>query len=278
VSAFFTVSGRPGASPVVVSVPHAGRDYMPEIVAALSIPLDAARALEDRFVDVLVDGLADRHAVVVAHAPRLMIDLNRAETDFLPRTVAGAMPSAARPSHRARGGLGLIPERLQGSGAIWKRPTERAVLASRIVEVHRPYHAVLRTLLDAAVTEHGAAVLLDLHSMPPLALPHRADVVMGDLHGRAAASDVVTTAMASLATAHLRAVLNAPYAGGHILERHGQPARGIHAIQIEIDRRLYLDAALDCPGPGLDAMRRVVARVADTLADSLRRPFSLAAE
>jgi len=261
-------------SPVIVSVPHAGRDYPPEIDKLLAVPLDAARALEDRFCDLLVEGLADDdHSVIAARAPRLLVDLNRAETDMVIANAAGG-----RPTWRARGGLGVIPDRLHGVGRLWKAPVDAATLADRVATVHRPYHAAIDRLLRRGVARHGFAVLIDLHSMPPLALPHRGDVVIGTLRGRSTTPTVAAAAIADLEAHRLRVAVDAPYAGGYILERHGRPSAAVHALQVEIDRRLYLDAELTNPGPGIDAMRRIVRSLADALARPRAADLPIAAE
>ena len=260
--------------PVVISVPHAGRDYPSDIGELLAVELWQARALEDRLADLLIEGFeSDGHSAVVARTPRLMIDLNRAETDLVLHQSPGT-----RPTWRARGGLGVIPDRLHGVGNLWFTAPDAAVLAVRLATVHRPYHAAVERLLARAAAKHGYAILIDLHSMPPLVAPHRGDVVIGDLHGRSSDGCLVTAASTCLAQNRLRVTYNKPYAGGYILERHGRPASGVHALQLEIDRRLYLDATLSKPGTGLEAMRRVVHDLAGSLANVGPRALPIAAE
>ncbi|RZM32049.1 MAG: N-formylglutamate amidohydrolase, partial [Sphingomonas sp.] len=142
---------------------------------------------------------------------------------------------------------------------------------------HRPYHARIAELLVRARDRHGAAVLLDLHSMPSLGAG-RAQVVIGDRYGASAGAAMVARVEATVAAAGLRVARNAPYAGGHVVERHGDPRGGIHAIQLELDRALYLDAALDRPGEGLAATAMLVRRIAASLAAEIGWPLSQAAE
>lgn len=263
----FDLHGVPGASPVCISVPHAGRDYPHEIAAALAMPLSRARGLEDRHADVIVrTAVARGYPAIVARTPRLLIDINRAETDFEPGSIHGGTLSGARPSHRARGGLGLIPDRLPGAGALWRHRPDLAVLTERIAAVHRPYHAKVAEMLQTARQRHGHAILIDLHSMPPLGGSMAAEIVIGDRHGVSAAPHVVDAAQAILEDQGLRVIRNVPYAGGYVLERHGRPRTGTHAIQIEVDRQLYLDSRLDLPGAGAARIAQAIANLADALA------------
>lgn len=274
----FLTAGPVGATPVVLSVPHSGRAYAPEVIAALAVPHAAAATLEDRWSDLLVTAAAQAgHAIVIAQTPRLVIDLNRAETDFLPDSLRDATAMVSRPTHRARGGLGLIPMRLPDGRALWRELPTRAALAQRLAAVHRPWHAAVAERLRAAVAAHGFAVLLDIHSMPPLTPPHTGDVVLGTLNGRSAAPEIVAAVEGALRAARLHVVRDRPYAGAHVLERHGAPSRGIHALQIEFDRRLYLDRSLAEPGAGLPDMQRLVATLAATLS-RVHDPLPAAAE
>lgn len=264
---------------VVLSVPHAGRDYPADIGDRLEVTLVRARPLEDRYADLLVaDAIIGGFTTFVARTPRLIIDLNRGETDFTTASVAGTHRPAPRPSHRARGGLGLVPDRL-GTTRLWRAPIDAAELTQRIMQVHRPWHIAIETALARAVWSHGRAVLLDLHSMPPLVGDFAADVVIGDRHSASAAPGMAQLAAEIFTAAGLRVAFNAPYAGAYILDRHGRPDRGVSALQIEIDRRLYLDAALDRPGPGLGRLQEIVADLA-TRIDAFTRQSNwlLAAE
>ncbi|MET0373681.1 MAG: N-formylglutamate amidohydrolase [Rhizorhabdus sp.] len=237
-------------SPVVVSVPHAGRDYPQALLGALRLPAAALIVLEDRYVDLLADAARTDEAMLVQRRARAWIDLNRAESDRDPRVEEGLRAQAQpAPSVKVRSGLGLVPRRAGAAGDLWRRRFSAAEVAARIAQDHRPYHAALAAALAAARTRFGIAVLLDVHSMPPLG--DHAQIVLGDRFGQAAAVRFVARLEAEATRAGFRTARNTPYAGGHILERHGAPARGVHAIQIEIDRALYLDHALDRPGPGM---------------------------
>lgn len=265
-------------SPVVLSVPHAGRDYPPALVAALRVPLAALRPLEDRHADALALAARRDETLFVATRPRAWIDLNRAEHERDPRLDDGAWAHGAPVSAKIRSGLGLVPRRVASAGDIWARRLGADEVQRRIHEDHRPWHAAITASLAAARARFGIAVLLDIHSMPPLGSPETAPrLVPGDRFGKSAAARFLGR-IDGVARAHgVRTAANAPYSGGHMLERHGEPRRGVHAIQLEFDRSLYLDSALDQPGPGLDGAVRLLRDLIDAVADEAL-PGAIAAE
>lgn len=266
-------------SPVVLSVPHAGRDYPLALRAALRVPLAALLPLEDRHVDALALAARAGETMLVQRRARAWIDLNRGEHERDARIDDGA-DARAQPlqSARLRSGLGLVPRRVAGAGEIWRRRLEADEVMARITRDHRPYHAALGAALARARARFGVAVLLDIHSMPPLGTDG-AGIVLGDRFGRAAAARFVDRLEGEARAAGIGVAINAPYAGGHILDAHAAPAAGIHGVQIEFDRRLYLDARFDRPGPGLAATARLLRAMIDALADeALARPAGLAAE
>ena len=276
---FMRVGPGTAASPVVLSVPHAGRAYSRTLLDASRLPRETLETLEDRLVDRLVwRAVAEGASALVALAPRAEIDLNRDE-----REVDAAMVSPPPPargllaSPRTRGGLGLVPARIGGSGAIWLRRMSGAELARRIETIHRPYHETLATMLEEARRRFGVAILLDCHSMPPRI--GAKGVVFGDRHGASIAPDYLDAAIKAAEAEGYATARNAPYAGGYITARHGRPARGIHAVQLEIDRSLYLDDAMHSPGAGFEAAARMIAAVATALAArALEPPQAIAAE
>jgi N-formylglutamate amidohydrolase len=271
----YTVFRRePSPIPVLIAVPHAGRSYPPALLAQMRDPVGAGLKLEDRYVDLLASAVARETgaALLVAHAPRAMIDLNRApeemDWDMLADGDGAEARESLRTARRARGGLGLVPRRLPGLGEIWKRRIARAELDARLAGVHAPYHAALAGELRALKARWGAALLIDLHSMPPLG-PKRgsqasADFVVGDRFGSSCDGALCAAAFDHFAAAGRRAAHNRPYAGGYVLDRHAAPARGIHGLQVEICRAVYLEERLQEPGPGFDA-------VADLLIGLVRR-------
>jgi N-formylglutamate amidohydrolase len=264
---------------VVVSVPHAGRDYLPALRAMLRVPVAALAALEDRRMDAVADAARGVETMLVQRLPRAWIDLNRCETERDPRLDEGAAASA-QPivSAKVRSGLGLVPRRTTHVGDLWTRRLAGAEVEQRIADAHRPYHAALAETLAAARARFGAAVLLDLHSMPSLAGSGAPQVVIGDRFGRAASARFVHRVEAEVEASGLRHALNSPYAGGHILDRHARPAGGVHGVQFEIDRALYLDRRGEL-STGFAEVVALVRRVIAVLADeALAQPRALAAE
>ena len=252
-------------SPIVYAVPHAGRDYPAALTALARVEPPVLARLEDRFADRLADGLVAAGATVfIARLPRAMIDLNRDERAFDPGMIAGLPRGVhAQDSAKVRGGIGLVPRRIAGSGDLWRAPLPYAELTRRIAAIHRPWHTALAQALAAAHARFGAALLVDLHSMPPLAGRHgeaTPDIVLGDRFGRSAAARITALA-ADVTRAHgFAAAINTPYPGNYTLDRHGRPGRGIHALQIEVDRSLYLDARLDSVAEtGLAVLHRCLA-------------------
>lgn len=258
------------ASPVILSVPHAGRAYPPGIADLLRVPVPALLPLEDRYVDAVADAARTTQTMLVQRTPRAWIDLNRSEDDRDPMIDEGAIPLALPlRSAKVRSGLGLVPRRVAGAGDLWCRRLSAGEVTARIVGDHRPYHQALADALAAAWRRFGIAILLDIHSMPPLGRPGSApQIVLGDRFGRAAASPLMRRVAGVVREAGLTAAFNAPYAGGHILDAHARPRIGIHGIQLELDRTLYLDSAMNAPGPGLGATSQLVGRIVAALDDA----------
>jgi N-formylglutamate amidohydrolase len=231
------------ATPVVVSVPHAGTLVPDEDAGLLAISGQALLRDADLHVERLVDGVT-RHGVVVVEAlvSRYIVDINRAPDD-VDREVCPEVPRPARPSAR-----GLCWRTTTDGDQVLRRPLRLDELNSRRARIHAPYHQALETLLEERRQRFGYAVLLDMHSMPSMGRPdhtdpgaRRADIVPGDVRGASCAS-----ALSALVVEHFEARgysvrPNDPYMGGYITRQHGRPGRGVHAIQIEVNRDLYMD-------------------------------------
>lgn len=262
----FSVVRSPIETPVLISVSHAGRDYSAALGAASRLPMAALAQLEDPLVDRLVErGIAAGACAVIAHAPRAEIDLNRAIEDLDPDMVFPPSRGSAPISRRASSGLGLIPARLAGHGAIWWGPLPAAEVARRIAEVHRPYHEAIAGELRRLRSVFGIAILLDCHSMPRSGA---SAVVLGDRHATSAATTFVDAVEAVWTTHGFETSRNHPYAGGEIVARHGCPRKGIHALQLEIERSLYLAPDMRCAGPGFDRVAGIVASAVEALAQA----------
>ena len=277
-SAPFTVEGaHTSAIPVLIAAPHGGRAYPAELLARMRDPEVRIR-LEDRHVDTLARHVAALCGapLLVASAPRAQIDLNRAPADIDWTMVSGPRPAGHRHSQvnrRARSGLGLVPRRLSGSGEIWRGCLQREELERRIETIHRPYHDALGAALERLRFQWGAVLLVDLHSMPPLATRHpgeqAAEFVVGDRFGASCDPRLSAIALDTLGKARRFATHNRPYSGGYVLDRHGNPRRNVHALQIEVCRTLYLDRQLTIPSVRLPTIAQLLAGMVRKLADQV---------
>ena len=266
-----------GDLPVLLSVPHSGRDYPDWLIALASGGKPTLATLEDPLVDRLVWRALQRGCgAVIARAPRAAVDCNRAEDEVDPSVVDGAR--RGRVSARARGGLGIVPARTQQHGYLWRRAISPKQLEERLVQVHRPYHEAIEAQLALLVDRFGCALLLDCHSMPPPAAG-APPIIFGDCRGRTADAWISAEAMAIARRAGFETALNDPFAGGHVIERHARPEKGVHALQLEIDRRCYLDSKLQRPGRGFDRIAALIETLAVELGQGLGgRQYATAAE
>jgi len=254
VSAFRLQGIEKPALPILIAAPHGGREYPESVLRRMRDPDYSRIRLEDRFVDLLAEEVAAETGapLIAAQAPRAMLDLNRADDDMDWSMVADApegVRSHSRANRRARSGLGLVPRRLTGLGEVWRERHSYGEIAERIEAIHAPYHRAVSGALGTIRQKWGAALLLDLHSMPPLKKrhpdDHPAEFVIGDRFGAACDGMISATALRYLARKNRRSAHNRPYAGGYVLDRHGKPTLGIHALQLEVCRSLYLDARMD---------------------------------
>lgn len=264
---------------MLLSVPHSGRHYSDWLLDQARGGLRSLEPLEDPLVDRLVWRVqALGIGAVIARAPRAAIDCNRSPQEVDTATVA--IPPDGDPGPRARGGLGLVPGRTPRDGELWRRKVTRQELERRLGEAYHPYHAAIAQGLAALKERHGVALLLDCHSMPPRD-PSMPRVVLGDRHGASCGRWVSDLARLTIEQAGYSTTFNHPYAGGWIVEQHGRPAEDIHAIQVELDRSLYLGTSLRRPGPSFDTVARMLETLAATLGRALldsRQALPVAAE
>ena len=267
------IAGRGG--PILLSVPHSGRDYDAALLARSRLGRTSLERLEDPLVDRLVQGAIDRGVgAVIARAPRAMIDVNRAVEELHPAAIMGR--PGEPPTARARAGLGVIPTRLGGVGELWRGPIDELEYEGRLARVHRPYHDALAARLAALAETWSDVLLLDCHSMPPR--PGEPNVVFGDRHGTSAAPWLVDAAEAIARRRGFGVARNLPFAGGHVVERHGRPRRGIHALQIEVDRSAYCQRDSRTPGVGFDRVAMLFEALCSELGAALSRRLDDAAE
>ncbi|MGZ2410898.1 N-formylglutamate amidohydrolase [Sphingomonas sp. F9_3S_D5_B_2] len=266
-----------GDLPVLLSVPHSGRDYPDWLLDLASGGHRALASLEDPFVDRLAwRALNSGVGAVIARTPRAAVDCNRAEDEIDPSVIEGGR--SERLTARARGGLGIIPARTPQYGYLWRRAVGREQLRDRLDQAHRPYHRAVEEMIDQIVERFGCALLLDCHSMPPPAagVP---EIVFGDRRGRSSGWWVSSEALRVARDCGFEVGFNDPFAGGHVVERHGNPARNVHALQLEIDRSLYLDESLREPGPGFDRLAHLIETLTVRLGEHLLgQRFATAAE
>ncbi|MBA3578059.1 MAG: N-formylglutamate amidohydrolase [Sphingomonas sp.] len=264
-----------GPLPVLLSVPHSGRDYADWLVSLSRSGRKSLEPLEDPLVDRLVwRALARGPGAVIAQAPRAAVDCNRAEDEIDPSMLRP--PFGGRPTARSRGGLGIVPSRTAAHGQLWLRPMRREDLEARLDQAHRPYHSAIERQLSLLLDRFGCALLLDCHSMPPTR--GTPPIVFGDRHGRTAAPWVMTQALAIAAESGFDSSANDPFAGGYVLDRHGAPNEGVHALQVEVDRSFYLDPE-GSPGSGFDRVAVLIESLAVRLGTALLdRRYATAAE
>jgi N-formylglutamate amidohydrolase len=243
-------------TPLVFNSPHSGRVYPVHLLAASRLDERGLRRSEDFLVDDLFGHAPGAGApFLVAHFPRAYLDVNREPYELDPRMFDGRLPGFANTrSLRVAGGLGTVP-RIVGDGQdIYRGRLPVADALHRIDTIYRPYHAALRGLLEAAFTRFGEAMLIDCHSMPSASLGldqvARPDVVLGDRYGASCAPQMIDAAQEIFERLGYVVARNRPYAGGFITEHYGQPQSGVHALQVEINRALYMDEGALHPNEG----------------------------
>ena len=274
-------------APIIFNSPHSGSVYPDDFLIASRIDLPTLRRSEDSFMDELIADLSRRgFPVVRVKFPRSYVDVNREPYELDPRMFSGRLPSFANTrSMRVAGGLGTIPRVVGDGQEIYRErlAVEDALL--RIETLYKPYHRALRRLINRVHQTFGAVVVVDCHSMPSIGVsrdePRRPDVVIGDRYGTSCAQllpDIVEATMGRLGYSVGR---NKPYAGGFITEHYGNPASGLHAIQLELNRAIYMDERRREKSPRFAQVAADFAELADALATvplGDLGPFQAAAE
>ena len=259
--------------PLLISVPHSGREYPVELLDNLNVSASHLLRLEDRYADRLAaSAIAFGFPAIIARKPRAWIDLNRGRAEIDPDMVAGMDPAQTpHISSKVRGGLGILPRRLHGAGNLWRDKWQHQHVIDRIEKDHEPYHVMVAHQLEQIRSVFGCALLLDLHSMPPVFDENRSKIgfVLGDRFGRSCESRYVELAGVHFRMQGHHVQTNHPYSGGYILERHGKPAQNIHAIQLEVDRSLYLDESLREPIAATGSIAELIRNCCLMLAEQL---------
>jgi N-formylglutamate deformylase len=273
--------------PLLFNSPHSGRVYTHTFLKTSRLDLATLRRSEDSFVDDLLQGVIERgFPLMRAHFPRCYVDVNREPYELDPRMFDGRLPSFANTrSMRVAGGLGTIARVVGDAQDIYSQriPVDHAI--RRIESLYKPYHRALRRLFTRIHNEFSTAVLIDCHSMPSNAGNKderpRADVVLGDRYGTSCVGVVAETIDATFRDLGYVVSRNKPYAGGFITEHYGNPAGGLHAIQLEFNRALYMDERRYERTASFATLAADLETLADRLADipvQELRPYRAAAE
>ncbi len=242
-AAFEIVTPQARTSPFIFASPHSGRDYPADLLNATRLDPLTLRRSEDCFVDELF-AAAPAHGAPLLRAlfPRAYCDVNRDPGELDPALFLEAPPANAMSrSPRVHAGLGVIARVVRDGAEIYRRRLPLAEARRRLESLHAPYHAALSELLETTRATFGKAVLIDCHSMPSQAAVGGVDIILGDRYGSSCSADLTTFAARTLAELGFSVARNNPYAGGYTAETYGAPARGIHVLQIELNRAAYLD-------------------------------------
>jgi len=271
-------------SAVVFSSPHSGAAMPDGFVADSRLDRHALRSSEDSFVDQLFAGAPQFGAPLIsATMARAYVDLNRAEDELDPAMIDGVPRRGSNP--RIAAGLGVIPRVVAEGRVIRHGKISRDEADARIARFHRPYHQQLTALLAERKAKFGAAILVDCHSMPhealaaaPLVDGKRPDIILGDRFGASCDRWISNTVTDIFQSAGFRVARNAPFAGGYITQKNGHPSKGLQAIQVEIDRRLYMDEAAIRPNDAFSDVQAVITAITRELCALGQPEASIAAE
>ena len=260
------------ATPLICASPHSGRIYPLAMMAASQLDRRAIRRSEDAHVDELIAAAPGfGHALIAAQFARAFIDVNREPWELDPAMFEDELPAFAKArTARVAAGLGAIARIVCEGQEIYARKLTLAEAEGRVRQVHQPYHAALAALIAETKATRGLAILIDWHSMPAAAANGRngepCDFVLGDRFGAACAGAVPALVDRELSAMGYRVARNTPYAGGYTTEHYGRPARGVHALQIEINRGLYLDETALSPSAGFARLKADLERLIAAIA------------
>lgn len=259
--------------PFVYNSPHSGRHYPSTFLGESRLDEISIRRSEDHYVDELFSAAPGFGApLLVANFPRAYVDVNREPYELDPRMFSDPLPPFANSnSARVAGGLGTIPRIVAENMEIYERRMPLSVAMDRIESCYKPYHACLRRLIARTHAMFGFGVLIDCHSMPGnirvAGSGLKPDFIVGDRYGTSASTELSQAALQFLEDLGFTAVRNKPYAGGFITEHYGRPARGLHALQIEVNRSIYIDETTLEKRSDFDALAGSLAVFMEQMAD-----------
>ncbi len=272
----FTITmPQTGAAPLVFASPHSGHDYSADFLAATRLDPQVLRRSEDSHVEQLFDAAPGCGAPLIAASfPRAYCDVNREAWELDPAMFDGALPAWVNTSSpRVEAGLGTIARVVASGEPIYRDKLRFADVEARIRELWQPYHDALSRLIWDARARHGACLLIDCHSMPAHAVEerrHPPDIVLGDAHGTACADAVTRSVEQALLDRGYTVRRNDPYAGGYVTRHYGRPREGIHVLQIEVARSLYMDELTNEKQPGFERLHADLTALVTLLAANAR--------
>ncbi|MGJ8564575.1 MAG: N-formylglutamate amidohydrolase [Alphaproteobacteria bacterium] len=251
-------------SPFIFCSPHSGHHYPADFISRSHYPLSHLRQNEDAFIDTLFAPVARQGAPLLAALfPRCFVDVNRAADELPPAW----LPRDGTPTLRAAAGLGVIPVALAEGLPIYKRKLKPAVIEPRLKALYHPYHDALKRLIEEMKTHFGHAVIIDCHSMPGFSPSRvrRADVVLGDRYGTSCHPETIALLERLFTEREYSVTRNHPYAGSYVTSHYGQPTNGVQAVQIEINRDLYLNPVTLKPKRGYERLEADIKAITEEL-------------
>ncbi|MBL4869983.1 MAG: N-formylglutamate amidohydrolase [Robiginitomaculum sp.] len=277
-------------SPIILASPHSGRHYPASFLQQTSVSLAQLRQSEDSYVDEMIKPLA-QYDIPVLHAlfPRCFVDVNRSANDWPPESISRRSvlddknPFQAHQrysSSHAHAGLGVIPTRISHGLPIYAYPLAPKLIQARLDTLYHPYHEALQALIGMAKSKFGHAIVLDFHSMPgeKVSGKKRADFILGDRFGKSCAPETINTLHKLLSARGYTVTRNLPYAGGFITDYYGQVSERVDAVQIEINKDLYLDQDTLTPHSGMGKLIEDIQKVVLAFKDTDTTTMPLAAQ
>jgi N-formylglutamate amidohydrolase len=282
--AFELIEPAHHTSAVVFASPHSSRNYFWDFLRRTALNEHVIRSSEDAFVDQLFSAAPEFGSpLLLAGAPRAYVDLNRCIDELDPALIEGVEKHGYNP--RVASGLGVIPRVVANGRAIYHGKLSLEEAQHRLSQYWKPYHIALQNVLDRTHDLHGSAILIDCHSMPHEAMDgiaracvRRPEIVLGDRFGAAASGEVVDRVEAAFAAAGFVVTRNAPFAGAYTTQAYGRPSRQQHAVQIEIDRAIYMNEQMIRPNKNFKAFQATLRTVIAEIAAIGQRRVRLAAE